>query len=222
MLAVIPCRVGVTILSLPFLFIGCSSLPVVTDVQVSVHEAESTLAAVQNAFEVTSFYDSMKVAKAIFIVTPNRARGVMLARDEATRTWSGPAFYTVTRLDPSGGRVGTYGFSVGKQDLELVALAMTGKAVNWFLSPSLPVKGVLKIVAGNEESAHGKADIVMFEHSRTSGREDDFKGTAVTIDQTANQAYYGRPVTPADILVRHSASNPDAAPLQKAVAKTAD
>lgn len=56
MLAVISCRVGVTLFSLPLLFIGCSSMPVEADVQVSVHEAESTLAAGGLKYEVQHLF----------------------------------------------------------------------------------------------------------------------------------------------------------------------
>jgi lipid-binding SYLF domain-containing protein len=220
MLAVISRRAGVVILCLSLVFTGCSSMPGMQDVQASVREAETTLTAVQNDSELKSFRDSMKNAKAVFIVTPRRARGVVLARDEGTQTWNGPAFYTVTRVEAAGGRVGTLGFSAGEQDLELVALAMTGKAVNWFLSPTLPGKGELNIVAGTGGSASG-ADMVVFDRSKGAGRAGKLEGTIVSIDHAANQAYYGSPVTPADILVRHSVSNPDAASLRKAVAGAA-
>jgi hypothetical protein len=36
-------------------------------------------------------------------------------------------------------------------------------------------------------------------------------------DAAANDAFYGRPVSPADILVRASVHNPAAAPLQQAL-----
>ncbi|MDB5772212.1 MAG: hypothetical protein JWM42_2586 [Burkholderia sp.] len=221
MLAVISRRAETVALCLSFAFTGCSSMPGMRDVQASVHEAESTLAAVQNDPEMTSFHDSMKEAKAVFIVTPRLARGVVLARDESTQTWNGPAFYTVTRVEAAGTRVGTFGFSAGEQDLDLVALAMTGKAVNWFLSPTLPGKGELNFVADTGGPAHGAADMVVFDRSKASGRARNLEGTIVSVDKTANQAYYGSPVTPSDILVRHSVSNPDAASLRQAVAGAA-
>jgi lipid-binding SYLF domain-containing protein len=192
------------------------------DVQASVRDAETTLAAVQNDPEMKSFRDSMKEAKAIFIVTPHRARGLVLARDEGTQTWNGPAFYTVTIVDPTvTGRMGTMGFSAGEQDLELVALATTDQAANWLLSPTLPGKGVLNILTGAGEPTRGAADMVVFDRSKHSGRAGNLQGTIVSIDHSANQAYYGRPVTPADILVRHSVSRPDASSLRNAVAGAA-
>jgi lipid-binding SYLF domain-containing protein len=220
MLAVISRRAGMVVLCLSLVFTGCSSMPGMRDVQASVREAETTLAAVQNDPEMKSFHDSMKEAKAIFIVTPRRARGLVLARDEGTQTWNGPAFYTVTRVEAAGGRVGTFGFSAGEQDLELVALAMTDKAVNWFLSPTLPGKGELNIVPGTRRSASG-ADMVVFDRSKGAGRAGNLKGTIISIDKASNQAYYGSPVTPADILVGHGVSNADAASLRKAVASAA-
>jgi lipid-binding SYLF domain-containing protein len=49
----------------------------------------------------------------------------------------------------------------------------------------------------------------------------NFDGTVVTINGKWNQAYYGKAVTPVDILVRHSVTNPEADPLRDEVATAA-
>lgn len=225
MFAVTSRRAGLFVLYLSLVFTGCSSMPGMRDVQTSVREAESTLAEVQNDPEMKSFGDSMKEAKAVFIVTPRHTRGVVLVREEGAQMWNGPAFYTVTSLEPGGRGAGTMGFSAGEQNLDLVALAMTDKAVNWLLSPTLPGKGGLNIVAGTGGSAggsaRGAADMVVFDQSKASNRIGNLEGIIFSIDHTANQAYYGSSVAPADILVRHTVSNPDAASLRQAVAGAA-
>lgn len=222
MFSVISRTVGVAVACLSIHFTGCSSTPRSSNPQVAVEQAESTLAGVQNDPEMTSFDDRMKQAKAVFIVTPGSARGVALARDESTQAWNGPAFYNVTRVETGGRGAGPFGFTAGAQDLDLVALAMTGKAVNWLLSPALPGKGQLKIAPGaGEPSEREAADMLVFDRSKGSGGTGNLQGTVFSIDHAANQAYYGEPVTPADILVRHSVSNPNASSLQKAVAGAA-
>jgi lipid-binding SYLF domain-containing protein len=46
-------------------------------------------------------------------------------------------------------------------------------------------------------------------------------GSVVAVREARNSAYYGKPVNPADILVRRTVSNPHASGLVAAVAKAA-
>ena len=46
-------------------------------------------------------------------------------------------------------------------------------------------------------------------------------GQVIAPRDSLNHAFYGKPVTPVDILVKHNVSNPAAAPLQAALAAAA-
>ena len=46
-------------------------------------------------------------------------------------------------------------------------------------------------------------------------------GQVIAVRESLNNAFYGKPVTPVDILVKNSVSNPAAAPLQAALASMA-
>lgn len=221
MLSVISRTVGVAVACLSLWFSACSSAPRSPDPQAAVNEAESSLAGIQNDPEMKSLRDSMREAKAVVIVMPGNPRAVALARDDGKQAWYGPAFYTVTRVEAGGRGAGPFGFTAGEQNLDLLVLAMTSKAVNWLLSPTLPGKGELNIAAGGPGSTRGAADMVVFDRSKASGGGSNLEGTIFSIDQAANQRYYGKPVTPDDILVRHSVSNPAAASLRKTVAESA-
>lgn len=226
MLAIISRHAGAVVICLSIALAGCASGPPQRDLQSTVHAAEATLARFQNDPAMESLRENMKDAKAILIVSPHVGRAVALFRDAATQEWSGPAFYQVVRIQAAGGRLGGGGFSVGEQNLELVALAMTDKALEWFLSPQLPGISDMHVVAGGATSAtsgrgaSGTADMMVFASSqmKQDKRIGPLDNTVVSIDKAGNQSYYGSPVTPADILVRRSVSNPDAKPLQKAVA----
>jgi lipid-binding SYLF domain-containing protein len=205
---------------------GCASGPPQRDLQSSVRAAEATLAKFQNDPEMASLRANMKDAKAILIVSPHVARGVALSRNAETQEWSAPAFYQVARIEAAGGRLGGGGFSVGAQNLELVALAMTDKALEWFLSPHLPGTSDMNVVAGGSAAASsgsgtsGAPDMMVFMSPKLADAKGigTLRNIVVSIDKAGNQSYYGSPVTPAEILVKRSVSNPDAEPLQKAVA----
>lgn len=221
-------RVGWMMIFISAALTGCASGPPQRDLQSSIRAAEATLAKFQDDPEMASLRKNMKDAKAILIVSPHVARGVALSRDAAMQEWSAPAFYQVARIEAAGGtggRLGGGGFAVGQQNLELIVLAMTDRALEWFLSPHLPGTGDLNVVAGGGAAAtsgsgtSGTADMMMFflSNMKDVKGSDSLRNIVVSIDKAGNQSYYGSPVTPADILVKRSVSNPDAESLQKAV-----
>jgi lipid-binding SYLF domain-containing protein len=63
-----------------------------------------------------------------------------------------------------------------------------------------------------------KADVVAFARSKGLYGGLNLDGTSISVNNKWNQAYYGKKVTPVDILVRHSATNPGAGPLIEEVA----
>jgi lipid-binding SYLF domain-containing protein len=110
-------------------------------------------------------------------------------------------------------------------------LAVSDKALAWFMKPRLPgtddlavytaagtVTGTSRRVVANA----AEADLLLF--TTKPGAKEGAKSVAqfgspfISVDASANQSYYGRAVTPADILMTQSVSNPSAAPLQKAIA----
>jgi lipid-binding SYLF domain-containing protein len=207
--------------------IGCASTTPKSELDVSVRAAESVLAGFQGDPAKELLRDKLKEAKAILIVSPGVDRGVVLARKEYDGKWSSPAFYRITKVEASGGASGGAGFTAGKQDIELIALAMTDKALDWFMSPQLPGKSSMSILrAGAGTSGGGRADVVLFLKPEADGRRVHIEGANiggafVSFDKAGNQSYYGRPATPAEILILQSLTNPDAAALQKAVAEAA-
>lgn len=204
-------------------FAGCASGPAKNDLDASVRAAQSVLAKFQSDPTKEVLRDRLKEAKAILIVSPGEDRGVVLARQENDQGWSSPAFYRVTRLEAGRGATAA-GFSAGEQDLEMIAFAMTDKALAWFMAPQLPGTGALTVshATGTSGGGNGAADMVLLTRTDAGGRtgrsgDSNFAGTYVSIDKAGNQSYYGHPATPAEILNMQSVASPDAASLQKAV-----
>src|SRR5690606_7736275 len=141
---------------------------------------------------------------------------LLLARDERGG-WTGPAFYNLG--------AGSVGFQIGADVSEVVVLVMSDKARNALLSRSFKLGGDATITAGPVgvgAAAALPADMVSFVRSKGIFAGVALDGAVISPDDAANEAFYGRPVSPVDILVRGVATPPAAATsLQHAIAQLA-
>jgi lipid-binding SYLF domain-containing protein len=156
---------------------------------------------------------SPEIVKAGFVLGGSGGRGVMLVKDAATGRWEGPAFYNLATA--------SIGFQAGVAVSQTVMLVMTEKALNSFLSNKFKLGGDASVAAGPVGAgaqSDVKADVYTFARSKGLYGGLNFDGTAVTVNGDWNKAYYGKAVTPVDILVRHSVTNPDANALKAEVA----
>lgn len=60
-------------------------------------------------------------------------------------------------------------------------------------------------------------DIVQFARSKGLFGGLSLEGSVISVRDSLNQAYYGKPVTPVDILIKGNVKNPEAAPLIRAL-----
>lgn len=175
------------------------------------------------------FRDAVKRAKGVFvapqvlrgafIVGVSGGSGVLLARDEKAGTWGGPAFYTVGEA--------SFGLQAGGDASQVVLLAMTERGVTKLLSPSTKL-GVDASVAGGPvgagvtaETAGLSADIISFALTKGVFAGVSLEGAVVGTRGALNKAYYGKEVSPTDVLIRRTVTNRHAAGLIQAVAKLA-
>lgn len=176
---------------------------------------------------MTAFHDLVKQAKGVFIAPQvlkgafifgaSGGSGLFLAWDERERKWGGPVFYRI------GGA--SFGFQIGGQTSEVVLLAMTDRGVSALLANSLKLGADVGIAAGpigagvSAASANLSADILSFSRSKGLYGGVSLDGAVVAIRHVLNEAYYGKKVDVADLLVRHDMTNPHAAGLIEAVQK---
>lgn len=205
----------------------------VTSASAVASEQSEFVASAQKAFmdmqddpDMTWFRDNLKNARAVlispeivkagFVLGGSGGRGVMLVKDAATGRWEGPAFYNLATA--------SIGFQAGVAVSQTVMLVMTEKALNSFLSNKFKLGGDASVAAGPVGAgaqSDVKADVYTFARSKGLYGGLNFDGTAVTVNGDWNKAYYGKAVTPVDILVRHTVTNPDANALKAEVAKAA-
>ncbi len=164
-------------------------------------------------------YIAPQVLRGAFIIGVSGGSGLLLARDEKAGAWNGPAFYTIGEV--------SFGLQAGGEASEVVLLAMTERGVSKLLSTSVKLGADVSIAAGpvgagvRGETAGLSADIVSFARSKGLYAGISLEGAVVATRGGLNQAYYGKPVTPTDILIRREVSNPQAARLIQVVADVA-
>jgi lipid-binding SYLF domain-containing protein len=158
-----------------------------------------------------------QMLRGAFIVGASGGSGVLVARDEKAGQWHGPAFYTL------GGA--SFGFQAGADAAEVIILAMTERGVTKLLSPQVKLGADISVAAGPvgggaaAATAGLSADLISYSMAKGLYGGFSVDGSVAGVRAAWNQAYYGKPVSPADILVRGAVKNPQASPLMEAVAK---
>jgi lipid-binding SYLF domain-containing protein len=159
-----------------------------------------------------------EVLKGAFVVGASGGNAVLLVRDKKTDKWSEPGFYTIGAV--------SFGLQIGGQASEVILLAMTERGVKSLLGTSVKLGVDVGVAAGpvgigaSAATANLSADILSFSRSKGLYGGASLDGAVVAVREGLNSAFYGKEVSPEDILIRHSVTNPKAEGLTKAVARS--
>ena len=156
-----------------------------------------------------------QVLKAGFFLGGSGGTGVLLVRDEKTGDFGQPAFYTMGSV--------SFGLQFGGSAAEVLMLVNTQKALDSMLADKLKLGGEASVAAGPKgaaQSATISADFVSYARAKGAFLGMSVEGSVLDVRDSLNHAYYGKAVTPVDILVKNAASNKGAANL-RATLKTA-
>jgi lipid-binding SYLF domain-containing protein len=157
-----------------------------------------------------------QVLKGAFVVGASGGTGVLLVRGEGGQ-WTHPAFYTIGSV--------SFGFQIGGQASEVILLAMTDRGVTTMLQSSVKLGADVGVAAGpfgagaQAATANISADILVFSRSQGLYGGISLDGAVMDVREGLNKAYYGKPVTPTDILVKRNVSNAHADKLRASVAR---
>ncbi len=140
---------------------------------------------------------------------------VLLARG-GQGTWSAPAFYSMG--------AGMFGPQIGIQDAELVMMIMHPAALRAIMDSQFRIGGdasIAFITIGADlqgaTTAALNSDIVAFAKTRGLYGGISLQGSVMPSDSDGDQAYYGQPVGPVDILMAMRVTNPGADSLRAAL-----
>jgi lipid-binding SYLF domain-containing protein len=151
-----------------------------------------------------------------FIIGGSGGSGVLLVRDEKTSAFVGPAFYSMGSV--------SIGFLAGGQAAEVILLVNSQDALASLLSTTVKLGAGASVAVGPRGSGEGAAitaDFISFSRNRGAFANMSLNGQVIGVRETLNTAFYGKPASPVDILIRQSVSSPDALPLQAALASMA-
>ena len=157
-----------------------------------------------------------QVLEGAFIFGVSGGSGTFLARDEK-HAWGGPAFYTIGQV--------SFGLMAGGQASEVVLVALTDRGVAALLATSAKLGADVAIAAGpvgagaQAATANLSGDIISYARNKGLYAGISVNGAVVATRGGLNAAYYGKEVTPTQILIQREVSNPKAAPLIEAVSK---
>jgi len=160
-----------------------------------------------------------QILRGAFIVGASGGSGVFLAKDDKAGVWGGPAFYTIGQ--------GSFGLQAGGDASEVVLVALTERGVTAMLANSAKLGANASVAAGpvgagaEASTANISADIIAYSRAKGLYAGISLDGAVVATRDALNHAYYGKEVTPTDILIKRTVKNPQAAQLVDAVAKVA-
>jgi lipid-binding SYLF domain-containing protein len=160
--------------------------------------------------EAVGFLIAAQVVKAGFIFGGSGGRAVLVAKGD--KGWAGPAFYTMGTA--------SVGFQAGVSDSEVITLVMNKKALESLMSGSVKAGADASVAAGPVGVGAGtkpNADFLVFTRAKGLYGGVDVNGAVIKPTEDWNKHYYGKLVSPIDIVIRGEFHNPGAAPLVKAI-----
>lgn len=153
-------------------------------------------------------------AKGGFIIAGAGGQGVLISRDKSGE-WAGPAFYYLGSA--------SIGLQAGVDVAEVMLLIMSEKGIDALLGGDLKLGADVRVAAGPVGAGAQAATADVLGYSRSKGLFAGlaFDGSVINPRAGHNKAFYGKAVTPADILIRRNVSNPAGEALVDAVAEAA-
>jgi SH3 domain-containing YSC84-like protein 1 len=153
--------------------------------------------------------------KAGFILGGSGGSGVLVARDAKTGNWSQPAFYTVGSV--------SFGLQIGGEAAEVIMMIRTQKAMDALFTTEFKLGGDASVAAGpvgTGAQANVTADVVSFAKAKGLFAGLNLEGSIIKVSADSNKDYYGKAVSPVDIIVKNAASNEGSAKLLGELKKT--
>jgi lipid-binding SYLF domain-containing protein len=158
-----------------------------------------------------------QVLRGAFLFGASGGNGVFLTRHQESDTWAGPAFYSFGEA--------SIGLQAGGDVSEVVLVALTEEGVAALLAGSGKLGANASVAVGpvgvgaEAATANLSADLVSYSRNKGLYAGVSLEGAIVSARDALARAYYGRDVTPTQILVQREVANPQAANLLAALTK---
>lgn len=193
-----------------------------------VDQSRMTLSNFLADSNMTWFRDHIKDAKGLFVVPQYMkaalfyggagGSGVFVARDEKTGEWSEPAFFTMGAA--------SFGFQFGAQMSEVVLLVLTQRGVDSLLLGNFKLGADGSVALGpvgagvsGATTPNLSADLLSFVRAKGLFAGVSLEGAALISRDEWSRIYYGKAVTPTDIVIRREVKNPHSETLRAEIIK---
>ncbi len=185
----------------------------------TVREAELVLEAFSRDDQYRWLWKNARTARALvviptsvragFLIGASGGNGVMIARRD-DGTWSPPSFVRLSSVQ--------FGFVAGGEVSDIVLAVMTERGMNQLLSSTVKLGADVGIAAGpvGGGAKAQTADILAYTKSQGLYGSVSVEGVVVKVNNKWNRAYYGRDISPLDIVYKGAASNPQSTALRQA------
>jgi lipid-binding SYLF domain-containing protein len=172
-----------------------------------VQAAKTTLAEAQHDPQFGNSADLFKRARAVMVVPQLVKAGLFFGGEggnavlmtHSAGAWGNPLFYTIGSA--------SFGLQIGVEVAEMVLFVMSEKALRAWTEDQVKLgakAGLTVLVVGsNAEAAattHGNVDVIAWAKSKGAYAGLTLEGSVIKPRNEWNQAYYGRPVTPSQML----------------------
>jgi lipid-binding SYLF domain-containing protein len=141
--------------------------------------------------------------------------GVLIVRDEKSKKWSEPVFYTIGSA--------SFGLQIGGDVSEMIFVVRTQKGLEEFYHNDFKLGADASMAVGpvgEGASAKGiSADLVAYAKKKGAFAGISVDGSMIAVSDESNKAYYGKALRPTDIVLKQGGSNPKSADLRNAAAK---
>jgi lipid-binding SYLF domain-containing protein len=138
-----------------------------------------------------------QLVKGGFWVGGEGGNGILMARHGDR--WSNPAFYTLGSA--------SFGLQIGLEVAEVVLFVMSERALNAWMQNKVTLggqAGLTVLVLGSNASAsattHANVDVIAWAKAKGAYAGIVLDGSVIAPRNEWNAAYYGRPVTPVQVL----------------------
>jgi lipid-binding SYLF domain-containing protein len=186
----------------------------VLDAFLSDPQFEPVRVYVQNAYAVLIIPQMLKGG---FLLGANYGNGVLLARDPQTGAWGEPAFYSMAG--------GSTGLQIGLQSSDMIFTIMNQGALDKLLAHGVKfgadagvAAGPLGVQVGTGTTTNLGEDVYAWGMSQGAFGGFWLDGNLLMPKDDWNQAYYGRPIQPAEIVrLRNVVANAEVTALHDAL-----
>jgi lipid-binding SYLF domain-containing protein len=206
----------------------CTVMPAVAadsdEAQGIVDKARVTFNNFMRDSNYTWLHENLKEAKGLlifpqvikggFIIGGSGGTGVLVVKDEKKGDWSQPSFYTVGSV--------SFGLQIGGEVAEVIMMAMSQKAIDSLFASSFKLGADTSIAVGpvgGGAKGNVTADFISFAKSKGLYAGLNLEGSVVDVRDSLNKSYYGKNVSPVDIIAKKEVSNKGSAELRDSLRK---